>query len=51
MSSLNIVKRIVLLRKDIQAVREKLEHYERELDGLASELVEYLKDAAVEFKS
>lgn len=47
---IKIIKRLVFLRQEIRNLREKLEYYERELDGIASELVKHSEEAVLEPK-
>jgi hypothetical protein len=47
MNVLKTVERLVVIRDEIRAVKEKLEHHQRELDGVASELIEFLKQQQI----
>ena len=43
MNVLKTIENIVRIKNEIGEIRAKLEHYERELDGAAGELIEFLK--------
>jgi hypothetical protein len=43
MNVLKTIEKIVRIKNEIGEIRAKLEHYERELDFAAGELIEFLK--------
>lgn len=43
MNPLKIIEELVKVREEIRETRLKLEHFERQIDYLSSELIEFLK--------